>query len=87
MVRVLFSEHGRYTKKGVKGLLHPKGYTVHLIYPDKYDNPFLGCGLIEDSIDRFIDETGITVSWTPVGPRHGLSDDSSWYEGYEEVLV
>lgn len=87
MARVLFPEHGRYTKKKVRGYLHPRGYTVHLVYPDNIENPFLGGGFIEDSIGKFREETGISVSWTPVGSFSGLKDDSSSLIGWEEVIV
>lgn len=87
MVRLLFPEHGRYTKKGVLGFYNEKENWVHLIYPDKMDNPFLGGGLLDGSIDKFTKETGISVSFTPVGSRYGLSDDRSTLGYYEEVLV
>ena len=51
------------------------------------DNPFLGGGLLDDSVDRFTKETGINVSFTPVGSRYGLSDDRETLGYYEEVLV
>jgi hypothetical protein len=53
MVRRLFPNHKRYTKKGVTAFYHPVYKWVHLIYPDTIDNPFLGGSLIEDSIDKF----------------------------------
>ena len=39
-MKLLFPEHGRYTKKGVLGFYNEKENWVHLIYPDKMDNPF-----------------------------------------------
>lgn len=51
------------------------------------DNPFLGGGLMDDSIDRFRDETGIAVSSTPVGSRYGLVDDRDKLVDVEEVVL
>lgn len=87
MPKLLFPEHGRYTRKNVKGYYNSNEGWVHLIYPDKLDNPFLGGGLIEDSIERFHQDTGLYVSWTPVGSRYGLSDNSEDLIGVVEVLV
>lgn len=87
MVRKLFPNHKRYTKKGVTAFYHPVYKWVHLIYPDTIDNPFLGGGLIEDSIDKFKQETGLRVSNTPVGSLYGLKDDRHELVGVEEVLL
>lgn len=86
-MRILFPEHGRYTKKSVEGFYNDKEKWVHLIYPDKLDNPFLGGGLMADSIDKFYKETGLHVSWTPVGNKHHLKDDRDELIGVEKVLV
>ena len=86
-MRILFPEHGRYTRKNVRGFYNAKENWVHLIYPDSVENPFLGGGLLADSVDKFYKETGIAVSWTPVGSKHHLVDDSNELVGVEEVLV
>lgn len=87
MPKLLFPEHGRYTRKNVKGYYNSKEGWVHLIYPDSIENPFLGGGLIEDSIERFNKETGLYVSWTPVGSYYGFSDNSSELKDVVEVIV
>lgn len=88
MVRKLFPNRKRYTRKGVVAFYNDKEKWVHLIYPDYMDNPFLGhkC-LMDDSIDKFREETGIAVSSTPVGSRYGLVDDRHELVGVEEVIL
>ena len=85
-MRVLFPEHGRYTKKGVRGFYSSKEREVHLVYPAKIGNPFNGGGLIEDSIEHFTDITGLDVTWTPVNDKFILND-SKEFSSWEEVLV
>jgi hypothetical protein len=87
MPKLLFPEHGRYTRKKVKGYYNSAERRVHLVYPDTIKNPFLGGGLIEDSVERFNEETGLYVSWTPVGSYYGFKDDSSELKGFVEVVV
>lgn len=88
MPRKLFSNRRRYTRKEVVAFYNEKERWVHLIYPDYIDNPFLGhkC-LMEESIDKFKEETGISVSSTPVGSRYGLVDDRDELVGVEEVIL
>ena len=87
MVRKLFPNRRRYTRKGVVAFYNEKRNWVHLIYPDTMDNPFLGGGLMDDSIDKFREETGIAVSSTPVGSRYGLVDDRDKLVDVEEVVL
>lgn len=42
---------------------------------------------MDDSIDRFREETGLAVSSTPVGSRYGLDDDRDELVGVEEVIL
>lgn len=88
MVRKLFPNRKRYTRKEVTAFYNEKESWVHLIYPDYIDNPFLGhkC-LMDDSIDRFREETGLAVSSTPVGSRYGLVDDRNRLVDVEEVIL
>lgn len=87
MARKLFPNRKRYTRKGVEAFYNEKRQRVHLIYPDSLDNPFLGGGLMDDSIDKFTKETGIMVSSTPVGSRYGFSDDRDKLVDVEEVIL
>ena len=87
MVRKLFPNRKRYTRKGVEAFYNKKRQRVHLIYPDNMDNPFLGGGLMDDSIDKFTKETGLAVSSTPVGSRYGLVDDRDRLVDVEEVIL
>lgn len=87
MVRKLFPDRKRYTRKEVVAFYNEKEQWVHLIYPDYIDNAFIWGGLMEDSIDKFRRETGISVSSTPVGSKYGLSDDRDELVGVEEVIV
>lgn len=87
MVRKLFPNRRRYTRKEVTAFYNKKENWVHLIYPDFIDNAFLGGGLMEESIDKFREETGISVSSTPVGSRYGLVDDRDELVGVEEVIL
>ena len=86
-MRKLFPNRRRYTRKEVVAFYNEKENWVHLIYPDSIDNAFLGGGLMEDSIDKFREETGISVSSTPVGSRYGLVDDRDELVGVEEVIL
>ena len=87
MVRKLFPDRKRYTRKEVTAFYNAEEKWVHLIYPDSIDNAFLSGGLMEDSIDRFRQETGLSVSSTPVGSKYGLSDDREELVGVEEVIL
>lgn len=87
MARKLFPNRRRYTRKEVVAFYNEKESWVHLIYPDYMDNPFLGGGLMDDSIDKFRKETGIAVSSTPVGSRYGLVDDRDRLIDVEEVIL
>ena len=51
MVRRLFPDRKRYTRKEVVAFYNAEEKWVHLIYPDHIDNAFLSEGLMEDSID------------------------------------
>lgn len=87
MARKLFPNRKRYTRKEVVAFYNEKENWVHLIYPDSLDNPFLGGGLMDDSIDKFREETGIAVSSTPVGSRYGFVDDRARLVDVEEVIL
>lgn len=87
MARKLFPNRRRYTRKEVVAFYNEKEKWVHLIYPDSIDNAFLGGGLMEESIDKFREETGISVSSTPVGSRYGLVDDRDELVDVEEVIL
>lgn len=87
VVRKLFPNRKRYTRKEVVAFYNAEEKWVHLIYPDYIDNAFLGGGLMEDSIDKFREETGLSVSSTPVGSKYGLSDDRYELVGVEEVVI
>lgn len=87
MIRRLFPDRKRYTRKEVVAFYNAEEKWVHLIYPDHIDNAFLSEGLMEDLIDKFREETGLAVSSTPVGSRYGLSDDRTELVGVEEVIL
>ena len=87
MVRKLFPERKRYTRKEVKAFYNAEERWVHLIYPDYIDNAFLSEGLMADSIDKFRRETGLSVSSTPVSSKYGFTDDRDELVGVEEVIL
>ena len=82
MARKLFPNRKRYTRKEVVAFYNEKENWVHSL-----DNPFLGGGLMDDSIDKFREETGIAVSSTPVGSRYGFVDDRARLVDVEEVIL
>lgn len=77
----------RYTKDGVRAFYSKEENEVHLTYPDSMSSPFTSRLLDADVVDNIRREHGVWVTWTPYGSKSGVSDDSSLFSSWVEVIL